>query len=95
MTAVHLSYGRHGLDVPLLGDDPLVVLPRRPPHFTTPAARSRRRCATRSAARRCASSCAGVRVAISVCDGTRAQPRPVMLPVILDELAAAASLAPR
>jgi nickel-dependent lactate racemase len=90
MTAVHLSYGRHGLDVPLLGADPLVVLPRDAPALDDPAAAI-------TAALRDPIGCAplreqltGVRrIAVSVCDGTRAQPRPVMLAGILDELAAA------
>ncbi len=94
MTAVHLSYGRHGLDVPLLGDDPLVVLPRDAPALPDPAAAI-------TAALRDPIGCAplreqlaGVRrIAVSVCDGTRAQPRPVMLAGILDELAAAGSSA--
>jgi nickel-dependent lactate racemase len=93
MTSVHLSYGRHGLDVALLGEDPLVVVPRDAPAVPDPAAAI-------TAALRDPIGCpplrdqlAGVRtVAISVCDGTRAQPREVMVAGILAELDAAADV---
>ena len=88
---VGLAYGRGRLDVPLRGPDPLVVRPDDRRTSTTRPGRSRGRCARRSAARRCGELVRdGDRVVISVCDGTRAQPRDVVLPVMLDEIAAAA-----
>jgi lactate racemase len=88
---VGLSYGRGRLTVPLAGRDPLVVAPRDAPALPDPAAALR-------AALRDPLDCLPLReqvrdgdhVVISICDGTRAQPRDVMLPAILDEIDEAA-----
>jgi nickel-dependent lactate racemase len=88
---VGLAYGRGRLQVPLRGPDPLVVRPQDPPALDDPAAAVRR-------AIRAPLGCPplaalvrdGDRVAISVCDGTRAQPRELVLRGLLDEIEAAA-----
>ena len=88
---VALAYGRGRLTVPLAGIDPLVVAPRDAPALPDPAA-------ALGAALRDPLGCLPLRelvrdgdhVVISICDGTRAQPRDVMLPVILDEIDQAA-----
>jgi lactate racemase len=84
---VGLAYGRGRLVVALTGTDPLVVAPRDAPALLDPEAALR-------AALRDPLGCAPLRdqvrdgdhVVISVCDGTRAQPRDVMLSAILDEI---------
>jgi lactate racemase len=84
---VGLAYGRGRLVVALAGTDPLVVAPRDAPALLDPGAALR-------AALRDPLGCAPLReqvrdgdhVVISICDGTRAQPRDVMLPAILDEI---------
>ena len=85
---VHLAYGEDGLDVE----------PARRPHDGRGADVRRgggrpapaccaTPCARRSPGRRCASSSGpGQTVAISMCDGTRPQPRHLMIPAVLDEL---------
>ena len=85
--SVGLAYGRGRLEVPLLGPDPLVVRPQDAPALDDPAA------ALLAAVRAPLGSPPlrelvrdGDRVVISVCDGTRAQPRPAMLRVLLAEL---------
>jgi lactate racemase len=84
---VELAYGRGRLTVPLAGQDPLVVAPRDAPALADPGAALR-------VALGDPLGCAPLRdqvrdgdqVVISICDGTRAQPREVMLPAILDEI---------
>ena len=89
--SVGLAYGRGRLEVPLLGPDPLVVRPQDAPALDDPAA------ALLAAVRAPLGSPPlrelvrdGDRVVVSVCDGTRAQPRALVLPVLLDEIAAVA-----
>lgn len=91
---VALAYGRGWITVPLAGRDPLVVAPDYPPPLGDPEAAV-------FAALRAPLGCAplrdlvrdGDRVVISVCDGTRPQPRRVVLPPLLDEIAAVAPAA--
>ena len=86
---VRLAYGQTGLDVELPASATTVVEPTHARgRAPTSAPRCARRSTRRSPARRCASSRAPARrVAISMCDGTRAQPRDLMIPAVLDELA--------
>ncbi|HLI01155.1 MAG TPA: nickel-dependent lactate racemase [Acidimicrobiales bacterium] len=83
---VHLSYGTDGLDVDL-PEGTTVVEPVWRPAVPDPAA------ALAAALTRPVAGPAlrelvrpGQRVAISVCDGTRAQPRHLMVPAVLDQL---------
>jgi nickel-dependent lactate racemase len=85
---VHLAYGHGGLEVELPGDRTTVIAPTHEP----PAADALG--AVRSALREPVAGPplrdvvrTGQTVAISVCDGTRAQPRRVVIPSILDEIA--------
>jgi nickel-dependent lactate racemase len=84
---VELAYGSGRLGVELPDDRTTVIAPSHP----EPAADPQAAVVTalrepvagpplRDVARR------GGRVAISICDGTRAQPRDIVLPAILDEL---------
>jgi nickel-dependent lactate racemase len=84
---VRLSYGLDGLDVDV-PDDAAVVYPTAADAAADPAAEVRRALRApvsgpplRELVRR------GQKVAISACDGTRAQPREIMLPAVLAELA--------
>jgi nickel-dependent lactate racemase len=84
---VHLAYGDTGLDVELPTDRTTVVEPRYTPGAADPGALLRERLRNpvsgpplREAVR------PGQRVAISMCDGTRAQPRDLMIPAVLEEL---------
>ena len=93
-TTVHLAYGEDGLDVDLPTDRTTVVEP------TYVAAAEDQRALLRTALR---SPVAGpplreiVRpgqtVAISMCDGTRPQPRHLMIPAVLEELEGIVDLA--
>jgi lactate racemase len=85
---VRLAYGEHGLEVALPGDRATVIAPTHEPPaenaleavraaLREPVAGPRLRDVVRP----------GQSVAISVCDGTRAQPRRVVIPAVLDEIA--------
>jgi len=83
---IRLSYGLGGLEVEVPGDA-AVVYPREAGPVTDPGAEILRVLRApvagpplRDLVRR------GQKVAISVCDGTRAQPREIMIPAILAEL---------
>ena len=87
-TTVRLAYGEDGLDVDLPTDRTTVVEPTY-----VEAADDQRGLLrdalrdARSPGRRCASWCSpGQTVAISMCDGTRPQPRHLMIPAVLEEL---------
>ena len=84
---VELAYGSGRLPVELPGDRTTVITPSHPqpaadPHAAVVEALRRPVAGPplRDVVRR------GGRVAISICDGTRAQPREIVLPAILDEL---------
>jgi len=84
---VKLAYGSDGLEVELPEDRTTIVVPRHRPAAADPASVLRGALRTplgsvplRDLAR------SGQRVAISVCDGTRAQPRRPMLEAVLGEL---------
>jgi lactate racemase len=84
---VHLAYGRDGLDVELPAARTDVVVPRYPPPLAEPLAAVRQALAEpvgspplRDLVR------PGQRLAVSVCDGTRAQPRELMLRAMLEHL---------
>ena len=84
---VHLAYGEHGLDVELPADRTTVVEP------TYVAAAEDESALLRSALRVPVAGpplrelvSPGQTVAISVCDGTRPQPRRLMVPAVLAEL---------
>ena len=84
---VRLSYGETGLDVELPDDATTVVAPVHHPAAPDPAA------ALRAALRAPVAGPPlrervrpGQTVAISACDGTRPQPRHLMIPAILEEL---------
>jgi lactate racemase len=86
-TRVRLAYGEAGLPVDLPTDRTTVVEP-----VYVPGAPDQRE-ALRTALRRPVAgpplrelARAGQRVAISMCDGTRAQPRHLMIPAVLEEL---------
>jgi len=90
---IRLSYGLGGLEVDV-PDDAAVVYPRDADPVTDPGAEVRRVLRApvagpplRDLVRR------GQKVAISVCDGTRAQPREIMIPAILAELDGVVDLA--
>jgi lactate racemase len=85
---VRLSYGETGLEIELPDTATTVVMPRHHPAVPDPAA------ALRAALRHPIAGPPlrdrvrpGQTVAISACDGTRPQPRHLMIPAILDELA--------
>lgn len=84
---VKLAYGTDGLVVDLPGDRTTVVAPEYHAGAEDPVG------LLREAVRKPVSGPPlrelvrpGQKVAISMCDGTRPQPRDVMLPVVLDEL---------
>lgn len=84
---VKLAYGTDGLVVELPGERTTVVEPEYHPGAADPAGLLReavRRPVAGAPLREIARP--GQKVAISVCDGTRPQPRDLMLPVVLDEL---------
>jgi len=85
---VRLAYGESGLEVELPDDRTTVVVPKNR------TAAADQRAAVVAAIRHPVAGPPlrdrirpGQRVAISVCDGTRPQPRDVMIPAVLDELA--------
>src|SRR5215211_244802 len=84
---VWLAYGEEGLAVELPDDRTTVVQPVHPEPAGDPAA------ALRTAMREPVAGAplrelarAGQTVAISMCDGTRPQPRHLMIPAVLSEL---------
>jgi lactate racemase len=89
---VNLAYGRTGLEVEL-PDSAVVVAPKHCPATADPAGAVRTALrapvagpALRDIVRR------GQSVAIAVCDGTRPQPRDIVVPALLDELSASVDL---
>ena len=85
---VRLAYGETGLDVELPAERTTVVRPTA--HAGAPDERDALRAALSepvSGPRLRELARPGQRVAISMCDGTRAQPRELMIPAVLDELA--------
>ncbi|WP_053202453.1 nickel-dependent lactate racemase [Jiangella muralis] len=96
---VRLAYGRHGLEVDLPADRTVVVEPRFADGAADQAAEVRRALrgpvAGPGLRERLIAKGAGpgTTVAISICDGTRAQPRRVMVPAILDEISDLVDLA--
>ena len=90
---VHLAYGESGLDVDLPDHRTTVVEPRYVPGAPDPGA------VLRSALREPVAGPPlreivrpGQHVAISMCDGTRAQPRHLMIPAVLEEIQGVVSL---
>lgn len=84
---VRLAYGRQGLDVDLPEDRTTVVEPEYHPGAEDPASllcEAVRNPVSGPPLREVVSP--GQTVAISVCDGTRPQPRRLMLPAVLDEI---------
>jgi lactate racemase len=84
---VHLAYGQTGLPVEFPDDRTVVVAPRHRPAAADPVGLLRRTLREhtygpplRDLVPR------GATVAISMCDGTRPQPRHLMIPALLDEL---------
>jgi nickel-dependent lactate racemase len=89
---VRLSYGRHGLDVDVPADATVVEPNYEPGPADQPGEvrRALREPVAGLPLRErllAAGVSAGSTVAISICDGTRAQPRRVMVPAILEEIA--------
>jgi nickel-dependent lactate racemase len=87
LTSIELAYGRVGLAIQSPADRTTVVAPRPAEPAADPAA------ALRAALRHPVSGPplrqvvpAGARVAVSLCDATRPQPREAMIRVLLDEL---------
>jgi lactate racemase len=87
LSAVHLAYGRTGMTVELPTARTTVVRPRHATAAADPAAvlRAALRSPVAGPPLRAAVS-AGGRVAVSLCDGTRPQPREAMITALLDEL---------
>ena len=89
---VRLAYGRHGLDVNVPADA-TVIEPNYEPGSadqTGEVRRALRQPITGLPLRerlQAAGTSPTSKVAISICDGTRAQPRQIMIPVILNEIA--------
>jgi hypothetical protein len=86
-TSVQLAYGRTGLDVELPTERTTVVRPVHAPAAADPSAvlRTALRSPVAGPPLREAVP-AGARVAASLCDGTRPQPREAMIEALLDEL---------
>lgn len=85
---VELSYGTTGLDVELPDARTVVVAPAYRPAAADPRAEVLR--ALRSpvaGAPLCDRVAKGQKVAVAICDGTRPQPRDIVVPVLLEELA--------
>ena len=87
---VRLDYGVDGLEVNLPDGRTTVIEPAYPPGVANPEAELRRALAQPVGARPLAELVrAGNRIAISVCDGTRAQPRASMLRALFEAMPAA------
>ena len=85
---VRLAYGEGGLDVELPQDRTTVVEPRRHPGADDEMAVLRAALRAPVAGPRLDKFVRpGQRVAISMCDGTRAQPRHLMIPAVLEQIA--------
>lgn len=84
---IRLAYGEHGMVVDLPDDRTTVVEPAWRPAAADPGAVIREAIAHPVAGRPLRDLVRpGQKVAISVCDGTRAQPRHLMVPAVLDAL---------
>jgi nickel-dependent lactate racemase len=84
---IRLAYGHDGLDLEVDPARTDVVRPRHRPALADPAAALRAACRHPVAGPPLRDRVPkGSRVAISVCDGTRAQPRHLMVPAVLAEL---------
>ncbi|HEY7820574.1 MAG TPA: lactate racemase domain-containing protein, partial [Vicinamibacteria bacterium] len=84
---VRLDYGTEGLLADLPDERTTIIEPAYPPGVSDPAAELRRALADPIGSSRLAGKVrAGSRVAISVCDGTRAQPRELMLRALFEEM---------
>ncbi|MGE0814307.1 MAG: nickel-dependent lactate racemase [Vicinamibacterales bacterium] len=84
---LHLDYGTSGLDLDVPDERTVVVAPRHAPAAADPAAALDAALASPTAGPPLATLvAAGQRVAISVCDITRAQPRAVMLAALFRAL---------
>jgi lactate racemase len=84
---VRLAYGRNGLDVELPEERTDVVLPSYPSPLRDPLDAVRHALGSPVGAPPLRDLVRpGQRLAVSVCDGTRAQPRELMLRALLDEL---------
>ena len=84
---VELAYGTTGLAVELPDDRTVVVRPSHRDPVTDPYAEVRRALRSPVAGPPLVARLApGRSVAIAICDGTRAQPRDIVVPVLLDEL---------
>jgi lactate racemase len=83
---VTLAYGREGLTVELPDDAAVITPVQHPPALDVPAElrRALREPVSGPPLRERVSK--GQTVAISACDGTRAQPRHLMIPAVLEEL---------
>ena len=88
LVRVELAYGSDGLTVDLPEERTTVVEPLHPQAAADEPPRGARgaaRSGGRSAAARCRAR-PGSTVAISICDGTRPQPRHIVVPALLEEL---------
>jgi nickel-dependent lactate racemase len=84
---VRLDYGSDGLEVELPDERCTIIEPNYPPGVADPAGVLRETLASPTGSSRLRELVRpGQRVAISVCDGTRPQPRELMLRAIFDEL---------
>jgi nickel-dependent lactate racemase len=87
MTRISLAYGRGGLDIDLPADRTLVVEPAYAPAAANQhqeVMRAMREPVTGPPLRNMLRP--GATVAISMCDGTRAQPRHIVIPAVLEAL---------
>jgi nickel-dependent lactate racemase len=84
---VRLDYGSEGLEVDLPDGRTTVIEPAYPPGLSDPESALKRALSEPIGSPRLADLAgAGKRVAISVCDGTRAQPRELMLRALFDAM---------
>jgi nickel-dependent lactate racemase len=84
---IRLDYGTEGLEVDLPDERTTVIEPAYPPGVSDPMAALRRALAEPIGSPRPVElTGAGARVAISVCDGTRAQPREEMLRALFEAM---------
>ena len=90
---IDLAYGEHGLTVELPAERSTVITPVHQPHAVDPRATvlaALREPVAGPPLRDAVPQ--GATVAISICDGTRAQPRHIVVPTILEELEGIISL---
>ncbi len=84
---VRLDYGVGGLEIDLPGERTTVIEPAYPPGVSDPGSTLRRALEEPVGSPKLAELVeAGSRVAISVCDGTRAQPRELMLRALFEAM---------